>query len=143
MIFTHHPRQPGFEFDPWRTYTQERTYKPTGFWVSVDDEWMNWVRDNWDWPDHPTVDVGIDLSRVLVVDSQEKFLAFSNTITKDDFNNIHWYEVASAYDGIVIAPYQLTHRLSTEHAWYYPWDCASGCIWNLSAVTSVEIARLV
>lgn len=43
-----------------------------------------------------------------------------------------WRKVASRYDGIVIAPYSWHHRLNLN--WYYPWDCASGCIWNLSAI---------
>jgi len=37
--------------------------------------------------------------------------------------------VSKEYDGIEIAPYQWDARLSL--IWYYGWDVASGCIWNL------------
>ena len=29
-------------------------------------------------------------------------------------------------------------RLDMETRWYYGWDCASGCVWDASAVQSVE-----
>lgn len=45
---------------------------------------------------------------------------------------IAWTAVADRWDGIIIAPYQWTRRY--DLAWYYGWDCASGCIWNLDAI---------
>jgi hypothetical protein len=51
--------------------------------------------------------------------------------------HIDWPQVAREYDGIIIAPYQWPMRM--ELMWYYPWDCASGCIWNMDAVQSTNI----
>jgi hypothetical protein len=51
---------------------------------------------------------------------------------------IDWRRVASVYDGIIIAPYQWSRRLDGGARWYYGWDCASGCIWNATAIARVE-----
>lgn len=50
---------------------------------------------------------------------------------------IDWQAVASDHDGIIISPYNWPAR--HEMIWYYPWDCASGCIWNADAITSITI----
>ncbi|QBI98814.1 hypothetical protein SEA_BOBBY_184 [Mycobacterium phage Bobby] len=49
---------------------------------------------------------------------------------------IDWGKVAADYGGIIIAPYQWSRRMDPH--WYYTWDCASGCIWNLEAIESLE-----
>ena len=46
--------------------------------------------------------------------------------------SIDWNKVASKYDGIEINPYQFEARY--QYLWYYGWDIASGCVWNLSGV---------
>lgn len=57
------------------------------------------------------------------------------------FSDIHleWDRVAEEYQGILIAPYQWSRRL--ELMWYYSWDCASGCIWDITAIERVEPAE--
>ncbi len=51
---------------------------------------------------------------------------------------IRWPDVAARYDGMIIAPYVWSRRLDGDARWYYGWDCASGCIWNTSAIKSVS-----
>ena len=46
------------------------------------------------------------------------------------YKNIDWHRVCARYDGILIAPYLSARRLNLP--WYYPWDCASACVWNSS-----------
>ncbi len=52
---------------------------------------------------------------------------------------LDWAKVAEHYDGLIIAPYQWSRRYDGP-SWYYGWDCASGCIWNLDAIAAVEPA---
>ena len=49
---------------------------------------------------------------------------------------LDFLKVMDEYDGIIIAPYQYSCRLmNSSTAWYYGWDCASGCIWNLGCIS--------
>jgi hypothetical protein len=45
---------------------------------------------------------------------------------------INWVKVAKSFSGIVISPYILGRRFNLF--WYYNWDCASGCVWNLNVI---------
>ena len=51
---------------------------------------------------------------------------------REEGESIDWKKVASKYDGIEINPYQFEARY--QYLWYYGWDVASGCIWNLKSV---------
>ena len=53
---------------------------------------------------------------------------------------IDWKKVASKYDGIEIVPYQPKARMNL--LWYYGWDIASGCIWNLGNTSLNLISKL-
>lgn len=48
---------------------------------------------------------------------------------------LDWRRIAEAHDGIVIAPYQFSRRLTR---WYCGWNCASGCIWRPEAVAEIR-----
>ena len=49
---------------------------------------------------------------------------------------INWLAVARDYDGILIAPYCYTRRMTLD--WYNTWDCASACVWNARAIERVD-----
>src|SRR5690606_30357825 len=51
---------------------------------------------------------------------------------------VRWGEVAERWQGIIIAPYQWRLRVDDRTCWYYSWDCASGCLWDASAVEAVR-----
>lgn len=52
----------------------------------------------------------------------------------DSVDGIDWAKVADEYDAIEIWPYHWEYRLDRKAAWYYPWDVASGCVWNADAI---------
>jgi hypothetical protein len=134
--------------------------KPRGLWLSVDGA------D--DWPEHcrktkwgPIGErrkviryrVELDHSRVLVLDTAASLVRFSDKYARFTLHPrlqapvefklaiwIDWKAVAEKYAGIIIAPYQWVCRI--ELPWYYPWDCASGCIWDATAVRSIKAIRL-
>lgn len=135
----HHPRREGFTFDPSRIYEQRdrASFKPNGLWLSVDDDWRRWCTDEeWggDWFEHPEVHFQIATDRCLWLKTPEDFVPFTNEYADSEGYYITWNRVAEVYAGIIIAPYQWTHRLSLTVNWYYPWDCASACVWDLSAI---------
>lgn len=146
--FTHHPRFTGgkpWVFDPAHTYTEREPFsmKPSGFWLSVDHDWGRWCRgEGMDhWLGDP-VEFHLDADAVLWLRSVADIDQFSRdhagNSTKDHVWDIEWAPVIEEYAGIVIAPYQWSRRLEGSASWYYSWDCASACIWDLSALTLAD-----
>ena len=58
--------------------------------------------------------------------------------TTKEILQISWDKVIKKYDGIFIAPYNWEARWHTETIWYYGWDCASGCIWNIDIIKEIK-----
>ncbi len=79
---------------------------------------------------------------MLRLETPQAILAFTDEygISEDwglsrTFYNIDWAAVAEEYAGIEIAPYQWSLRMDTRTNWYYPWDVASGVVWDMTGVT--------
>lgn len=129
----------------------EPTYKPDGFWVSVGTSWLEWCHAE---------SFGLERAAVVtrvVLAPDANVLRLDGARALDEFTKqfgmrptwqtsaplglrdhcIDWSAVAAAYDGIVIAPYCYQRRF--DLMWYYGWDCASGVIWNLSAIAGVDV----
>lgn len=146
-------------FDPTRIYEQGEPHsygKPKGLWVSVagEDDWPSWCQYEECFTDSLVVAHRVTLAasaKVRTIASAFELDAFTGIYTvQTDWERkwpwkmtdrtkwpIDWREVAKDYDGLIIAPYQWSRRMETE--WYYGWDCASGCIWNLDAIESVDV----
>lgn len=120
--------------------------KPRGFWVSVKgaDDWPTWCREEGfalDRQVEHTVRVA-PTARILHLETIAALVDFTETYGVQPTvvglgTSIHWEQVATEFDGIIIAPYQWPCRMSLD--WYYGWDVASGCIWNLAAIESVDL----
>jgi len=143
-----------------RTYQQKPPLgflKPLGLWVSVagEDDWPSWCREEefcLSSLEHLSVVTLADDANILMVSSPELLDEFHAEYAVDDdflrgrpwasdekrYWAVDWPKVAEKYDGIIIAPYHWSRRLDGP-MWFYGWDCASGCIWNLDAVASVEV----
>jgi hypothetical protein len=123
-------------------------FKPRGLWLSVDgeDSWEEWCeREGFDgnWNYHYRVEL-TNPENVLWIKSAKSLLDFTEKFNKsiileDGYNMrfghaIDWEEVAKTYSGIIISPYQWSLRLHENAFWYYGWDCASGCIWDIDII---------
>lgn len=133
----------------------EASDKPNGLWVSVNgpNDWPSYCHSesfNLEYFKHvQTVELD-PTSKILVLDTAEKVRSiypkygthpeWMDKKLKDTYW-INWRAVADEYAGIIIAPYQFSCRLDRDTRWYYGWDCASGCIWDASAVMSVSEPR--
>lgn len=133
-------------FDPGRTYIQsiDRQFKPVGLWLSVvgDRDWKEWCEAEEFGLGSLTNSVDFDIAdaaNILVIDNPDALVAFHCKYRVPALYGsryeIEWVRVAREYDGIIIAPYQYSLRLDHDMLWYYTRDCASGCIWNLKAIT--------
>jgi hypothetical protein len=135
-----------------RVYSQHPVpwHKPRGFWVSVrgEDDWPNWcVSESFrteTLANRYEVKLREDANVLTLVGIQavlEFNAEYSEAVApgvKAEY--INWGRVSGNYDGIIIAPYLWPLRNSMQCFWYYSWDVASGCIWNLDAIESVAPA---
>ena len=122
--------------------------KPRGLWVSVlgEDDWPSWCRSE------KFALESLEQCLEVVLAIPHNILILNSIQDIDEFHEqyngplypgattsraINWQRVAESFHGIIIAPYQWGRRLDDKTGWYYGWDCASGCIWDASAIASI------
>src|SRR5208337_1794164 len=151
MTFSHYSSDPLLAVrsveQEWRYGKPSEYEKPQGFWLSVDGEndWASWCESE-------NFGRG-SIRHNIVLANKANILYCRNSLNLDCLNErygielndysftcyaIDWARIASEYQGIVIAPYVWQRRLHTGYSWYYSWDCASGCIWDASAVKRID-----
>ncbi|QNN99353.1 hypothetical protein SEA_SEPHIROTH_9 [Gordonia Phage Sephiroth] len=147
MKLMHFSKTGTLELDRDRPYTTFREEKPDGLWVSNEDDygWSQWVTDNEFGLE--TLEYAHDVllakdSRVFVISSLHDFDYFNHAYSKPGllteitgdpkYNAPDWSLVQQHYQGIIFEHYFWERRM--EVFWYYGWDCASGVIWDLSAI---------
>jgi hypothetical protein len=119
--------------------------KPRGTWYSRGEDWVDWMStEQPDWMERYKHAYWLDLdyTKILRINNDQKFLAFERKYGGVDGNGIDWQRVSSLYSGIEIIPYFWKFRM--QHMWYYPWDIASGCVWDSSAIkgyTEIDIPQ--
>lgn len=159
MRLLHYSHKP-FQLRPCsylQTFGTANPGKPNGLWVSVEGEadWPSWCEsDAPQFLGEYITEITLLPSmkhRVLVIDNLPVFDAFHEQYShvpdykkkwpKDiQSKDIDWGRVSAMYAGIIIAPYQWDRRLNRTTNWYYGWDCASGCIWDISVIESCKEA---
>lgn len=136
-----------------KIYKQKKGWKPEGIWYSCGKSWYNFIKDN-DINDRLNKYIhSLYLKRKICITikekNYEKLLVIKNNDEFDAFFNkykifsktlnyflIDWKKVSNDYGGIEICPYLKDKRMVT---WYYPWDVASGCIWNNDLIFNTKI----
>ncbi len=130
--------------------------KPSGFWVSDDDcedNWRSWCEAESFGLDRLSLIHDIELkpeTNVLILTSPSDLRSFSERFRTCPFpelaqyrHNIFmdWKAISMEYAGLIITPYIWECRLDKDSFWYYVWDCASGCIWDPTAIASITLRR--
>ena len=138
------------EFDLDRRYfynpiESRRFFKPFGLWFEVDGDWQRWCEAENFRKDEMNVCYQLEFEPfdVLFLKNELDIDRFTHQYERGDLErnfhmDIDWPQVAEEYSGIVIAPYCWQRRMANHTMWYYGWDCASGCIWDLSIITRFE-----
>lgn len=118
----------------------EPSFKPHGLWLSDEDDEQSWSA--WCTAEEfglGTITTEFDLvpnHNVLHLASADDLLDFTadygsgSNVHKFDY--IDWQRVADKYQGLLITPYVWSCRY--DLMWYYGWDCASACVWDVSAL---------
>lgn len=124
--------------------SRQHIFKPNGLWLSDESDfgWSEWCSGNNFLIGANKFKVEVDLSKILHLRSIAEIKNFAYIYNTNDNpfvdgrQEIRWSVVAAEYSGVLITPYQWALRM--ELFWYYPWDCASGCVWNKDAIVNIE-----
>lgn len=132
-----------------RHYIQGPGHKPDGFWYGFGEEWIDWTETAGpEYKGEYVYDVDINGSNVLQIKDYSEIIEFtqeyrsSEQIIPEIIFSIDWPRIELKYDGIEINPYIDEARLYNKTLWYYGWDVASGCIWNINKV-KIELVGLL
>lgn len=154
-IYRHWDAAP-VEFDRMRVYTLDENqsyrkyFKPVGLWFDVDSDWKRWCEGETfelECIATPHVLTFKPSANILRLKSSfdlslftEKYCRVPRHERDRDSYAIDWPRVREEHDGIIIAPYQWECRM--DLMWYYVWDCASGCVWNLDCVEEFTVEKV-
>ena len=149
-ILSHFSDRP-LKFNPNKKYKAVPDFfKPMGLWLSDEtagqDSWRSWCEgEQWglDRLKHETL-FECDTRDWIVLPNFESLLDFSKEYsTKERFSmlSLDWHRVSQDFKGILITPYHWKARFHPKTNWYYPWDCASACVWDLSTVKALPNAE--
>jgi hypothetical protein len=124
-----------------RQYIQIPDTKPHGLWYGFGDEWIDWTEmANPERKGKYIYETYINGSNILQIKDCSEIEKFTKEygsgkqIIPGKIFSIDWFRTNIKYDGIEINPYLDQARLLDKFLWYYSWDIASGCIWNLEKV---------
>lgn len=160
MCLVHYAEKPLGELELDRTQDtgMRRFFKPRGLWVSDDaceDNWRAWCQAEDFNLDALACAHDIELipdANILLLGSSFEIDEFTReyrhndpefTVLNDSAMFIDWPRLAERYAGLIVTPYIWERRLSLGGGptamWYYSWDCASGCIWDLTTIASIRL----
>ena len=127
--------------------------KPVGCWITDDSDncWRSWCEGEQFSLESLTHkhEVILDESNILILRCAGDLDYFTEEYGGDcrwgpakQYVNryIDWHKVAARHDGLIITPYIWRRRM--ELNWYYPWDCASGCIWKAQAIKGIRLLEI-
>jgi hypothetical protein len=111
-------------------------HKPQGFWYAIGNVWIKFLEDRkiWRVGDY-NYSVDTSKANILILYSEAKMLEFTERY-KDGKKTafINWDNVAKNYDGIEIPIFMKGLDSDPRTCWYYNWDVASGCVWNMQNI---------
>lgn len=119
----------------------EPSSKPNGLWYSCGNEWIEFIRDQMRWraqESYYMYEIHVDLASMVVIRDIHEFDAFQQRFGVPDEDGDmmpNWAAVAREYGGVEICPYISARRMVD---WYYPWDVASGCVWDPAVIISLS-----
>lgn len=119
--------------------------KPDGLWVSVGKAWKEWCEAeefSLEKLEYKYEVILNENANIIYLNNENELFDFTLKyrlktkvwLAEYDADELDWARVRKEYQGILIPKYLWECRLARESLWYYGWDCASGCIWDLKCV---------
>ncbi len=150
-----------FDFSVYEQHNEYTEMKPRGLWYSCGNAWLHYANRELSNTYDDIYRLMINMTEIYVIDSENKLNVFVERFgiikqrSKPESNDslgmlvwrlgnpeqkysyINWSTVSLHYKGIEVNPF--VHRntnASIHHTWYDSFDVSSGCIWDLSCITS-------
>jgi hypothetical protein len=121
-----------------KSYVQQESFKPIGFWFDCNKTWKDWCIHEEFYLKNLQYCYNVILletHRILHLSSAESIETFTTTykVPYQSSSYINWQLVATDYDGIIVNPY-FYGGLRWKYGWYHTWDVPSGCIWDTKII---------
>lgn len=129
--------------------------KPLGLWVSCADHEQNWHewcqsenfgKEGFAFENEIILSADAELLTLTCADDLDEFTHRFGVETGSSWRPVErciaWRRVSEQFAGILIAPYIWSRRNADHTCWYYGWECASGCIWDASAIAHIETVAI-
>lgn len=150
MIELTHYSKDKFILDPERKYEQFNgeadslinPLKPRGLWLSDDSDygWAEWCQSEEFELNKLKMKTKflVNPEKLIILRSHEDVKNFDLEYRFNPFcfralYLINWNRVKDKYSGVLVTPY--CYKARWDFTWYYGWDCASACVWDLSILT--------
>ena len=111
-----------------------------GFWFAQGAEWIEWMAGemiDWLHSQNYVYEVTLNDDYILKLSTKQDLINFGYRYQGNSEYDIRWQEVVDRYAGILISPYIYSARM--DISWYYPWDVASGCVWNWEGIKEIKL----
>lgn len=145
MLVRHYFRTNGSVYNPHMQYAQAQKPKPTGLWVAKEDAWIEWgVQNSFDHWTRDFVELDLDLSDIYKIRFERDLDALREEygVVHEELNYVHsidWSLVAREFKGVYALNWEYGWSgLDSLNPWFYGWDLASGCVWDLSALEEIK-----
>ena len=133
-------------FEEFRNVSQQTPdfpKKPVGLWYSCGDSWREFTSSEGfaQGRYRYSYEIIVNTSAMYMIRSTAEIEKFNETYSKKGKYErvIDWKAVQDdGYAGIEICPYRPEKRMASGYFWYYPWDVASGCIWDKAAIIDIK-----
>ncbi len=126
--------------------------KPQGLWLSVDDSWLQWYKENWrKVPGGDAKKYKYATQIILHEDANikwiknsfhlrffgKKYRDWSSTNAGPFQATVDWERVSKDFDGIII-PQRLSPIVRRDFGWYFDWQDPVGCIWRSRVIKELK-----
>ena len=141
----------------WPYYLSAADEKPSGLWVDAptsiqDKSWREFVNETgvrdasvrYEVKLNKDAKIALLSSKLDMITFTEEFgirstIPISSVTGFSEITLINWEIVSTQYQGILVSPYIYEVKDDLRYYWYRGWDIASGCIWDLNAISKFEL----
>jgi hypothetical protein len=144
ILHSPHPLSLGELRDGDQAHATDGGAKPDGLWFSVGDgaDWRElcvdpekrWSLDGLKYQIEIVFSERAKIWHVASASGIDALTAKYSSERNDGKQSIDWFQIAKAFEGIIIAPLCVERCKYEQTRWYNCCECSCGCVWHAAAV---------